>query len=80
MDNVINELLAVIDSMADRIETLEVAKSEQDAINALLLKQIVAANNCIRETQDSLKAMQLRETRKLGGVDYDVTAKLRRTE
>lgn len=80
MDKVINELLVVIDSMADRIETLEVAKNEQDAINALLIEQIVAANNCIRETQDGLKAMQLRETRKLGGVDYDVMAKLRRAE
>ena len=79
MDNdVINELLALIDSMAERIEALELAKNEQDAINTLLTEQIVAMNNCIRETQDRLKAMQLRETRKLDGVDYDVMAKLRR--
>ena len=75
MDNdVINELLALIDSMAERIEALELAKNEQDAINTLLTEQIVAMNNCIRETQDRLKAMQLRETRKLDGVDYDVMA------
>jgi uncharacterized coiled-coil protein SlyX len=81
MDNdVINELLALIDSMAERIEALELAKNEQDAINTLLTEQIVAMNNCIRETQDRLKAMQLRETRKLDGVDYDVMAKLRRAE
>jgi hypothetical protein len=81
MDNdVINELLALIDSMAERIEALELAKNEQDAINTLLTEQIVAMNNCIREAQDGLKAMQLRETRKLDGVDYDVMAKLRRAE
>ena len=81
MDNdVINELLALIDSMAERIEALELAKDEQDAINTLLTEQIVAMNNCIRETQDGLKTMQLRETRKLDGVDYDVMAKLRRAE
>jgi uncharacterized coiled-coil protein SlyX len=81
MDNdVINELLALIDSMAERIEALELAKNEQDAINTLLTEQIVAMNNCIRETQDGLKAMHLRETRKLDGVDYDVMAKLRRAE
>jgi hypothetical protein len=49
-NNVINELLALIDSMAERIETLEAAKNEQDAINTLLTEQIVAMNNCIRET------------------------------
>lgn len=80
MNNVINELLLLIDSMADRIETLEAAKNEQDTINALLIEQIVAANNCIRETQTSLKAVQLRGTRKPGGTDYDVMAKLRRAE
>ena len=81
MDNdVINELLFLIDSMAERIETLEAAKNEQDAINILLTEQIVAMNNCIRETQDGLKAMQLRETRKLDGVNYVVMAKLRRAE
>ena len=79
-NNVINELLVLIDSMAERIETLEAAKNEQDVINTLLTEQIVAMNNCIRETQDGLKAMQLRETRKLDGVDYDVMAKLRRAE
>jgi hypothetical protein len=77
--DVTNELLALIDSMAERIETLEVAKNEH-AINTLLTEQIVAMNNCIREAQDSLKAMQLRETRKLDGVDYVVMAKLRRAE
>jgi hypothetical protein len=63
--------------MAERIETLEAAKNEQDVINTLLTEQIVAMNNCIREAQDGLKAMPLRETRKLGGVDYDVMAKLK---
>src|SRR3954466_8712574 len=49
MDNdVINELLALIASMAERIEGVEVAKNEQDAINTLLTEQIVAMNNCIR--------------------------------
>jgi hypothetical protein len=56
--DVTNELLALIDSMAERIETLEVAKNEQDVINILLTEQIVAMNNCIREAQDGLKAMQ----------------------
>ena len=79
-NNVVNELLALIDSMAERIETLEAAKNEQDAINTLLTEQIVAMNNCIREAQDGLKAMQSRETRKFGGVNYDVMAKLRRAE
>jgi hypothetical protein len=79
-NDVINELLFLIDSMAERIETLEAAKNEQDAINILLTEQIVAMNNCIRETQDGLKAMQLRETRKLDGVNYVVMAKLRRAE
>jgi hypothetical protein len=78
MDNdVINELLALIDSMAERIEALELAKNEQDAINTLLTEQIVTLDNRIREAQDGLRAMQLRETRKLGGVDYDVMARLK---
>ena len=81
MDNdVINELFALIDSMAERIEALELAKNEQDAINTLLTEQIVTLDNRIREAQDGLRAMQLRETRKLDGVDYDVMAKLRRAE
>ena len=80
MDNVINELLALIDSMAERIEALELAKDEQDAINTLLTEQIVTLDNRIREAQDGLRAMQLRESRKLDGVDYDVMAKLRRAE
>ena len=79
-NNVINELLVLIDSMAERIETLEAAKNEQDVINTLLTEQIVAMNNCIREAQDGLKAMRSRETRKLDGVDYVVMAKLRRAE
>src|SRR3954465_8015108 len=59
MDNdVINELLFLIDSMAEQIEALELAKNEQDAINTLLTEQIVAMNNCIRETHDGLKTMQ----------------------
>jgi hypothetical protein len=37
-------------------------------------------NNCIRAAQGGLEAMQLHETRVLGGVDYDVMAKLRRAE
>ena len=50
MDNdVINELLALIDSMAERIEALELAKNEQDAINTLLTEQIVTLDNRIRE-------------------------------
>jgi hypothetical protein len=78
MDNdVINELLALIDSMAERLETLELAKNEQDAINTLLTEQIVTLDNRIREAQDGLRAMQLRETTKLGGVDYDVMARLK---
>jgi hypothetical protein len=78
MDNdVINELLALIDSMAERIEALELAKNEQDAINTLLTEQIVTLDNRIREAQDGLRAMQLRESRKLGVVDYDVMAKLK---
>jgi hypothetical protein len=74
---VINELLALIDSMAERIEALELAKNEQDAINTLLTEQIVTLDNRIREAQDGLRAMQLRESRKLGVVDYDVMAKLK---
>jgi len=79
-NNVINELLALIDSMAERIETLEATKDEQDAINSLLTQQIVTLDTRIREAQDGLQAMQSRETRKLGGIDYDLMAKLRRAE
>jgi phage shock protein A len=79
-NNVINELLALIDSMAERIETLEAAKDEQDAINSLLTQQIVTLDTRIREAQDGLQAMQSRETIKLGGIDYDLMAKLRRAE
>lgn len=79
-NNVINELLALIDSMAERIETLEAAKNEQDVINTLLTEQIVAMNNCIREAQDGLRTMQLRAARMLGGIDYDLMAKLRQAE
>jgi hypothetical protein len=62
--DVTNELLALIDSMAERIEVMEAAKNEH-AINTLLTEQIVAMNNCIREAQDGLKAMRSRETRSL---------------
>jgi phage shock protein A len=81
MDNdLLNELLTLVASMAERIETLEAAKDEQDAINTLLTQQIVTLDTRIREAQDGLKAMQSRETRKLGGIDYDLMAKLRRAE
>ena len=79
-NNVISELLSLIEGMAERLETLEAAKNEQDAISTLLTEQIVAMNTCIREAQDGLKAMRSRETRKLDGVDYVVMAKLRRAE
>lgn len=81
MDNdLLNELLTLVASMAERIETLEAAKDEQDTINTLLTQQIVTLDTRIREAQDGLKAMQSRETRKLGGIDYDLMAKLRRAE
>jgi hypothetical protein len=81
MDNdLLDELLTLVASMAERIETLEAAKNEQDAINTLLTQQIVTLDTRIREALDGLQAMQSRETRKLGGIDYDLMAKLRRAE
>jgi hypothetical protein len=81
MDNdLLNELLTLVASMAERIETLEAAKNEQDAINTLLTQQIVTLDTRIREAQDGLRTMQLRAARMLGGIDYDLMAKLRQAE
>jgi hypothetical protein len=84
----IEALIQIIEMQDERIEMLEekidVMASGRAADAALMAELILPLltilDNRIREVQGGLKAMQSRDFKKLGGVDYDVMAKLRRAE
>jgi len=86
--NEIEALIQIIEMQDERIEMLEekidVMASGRAADAALMAELILPLltilGNRIREVQGGLKAMQSHNFKKLGGVDYDVMAKLRRAE
>jgi hypothetical protein len=83
----IGALIQIIEMQDERIEMLEEkidvmasGRAADAALMAELVPLLTILDNRIREVQGGLKAMQSRDIKKLGGVDYDVMAKLRRAE
>jgi hypothetical protein len=81
--NEIEALIQIIEMQDERIEMLEEkidvmasGRAADAALMAELVPLLTILDNRIREVQGGLKAMQSRDIKKLGGVDYDVMAKL----
>ena len=81
--NEIEALIQIIEMQDERIEMLEEkidvmasGRAADEALMAELVPLLTILDNRIREVQGGLKAMQSRDIKKLGGVDYDVMAKL----
>jgi hypothetical protein len=79
----IGALIQIIEMQDERIEMLEEkidvmvsGRAADAALMAELVPLLTILDNRIREVQGGLKAMQSRDFKKLGGVDYDVMAKL----
>jgi hypothetical protein len=69
MDETLNELLALMTTLVERIEKLEAAKKEQDDINGLLTDQIVAVDNTAQFASDEIEALKRRQ-RVSQGTDF----------
>ena len=70
MEETLNELLAVITTLVERIEVLEEAKRDQDDINGLLTDQIVNIDNTARFAVDEVEHVKARMKSGPGGIDF----------
>jgi len=70
MEESINELLALVSGLIERVECLESAKADQDEINSLLTEQIVGLDNSLRYARDEISQLRNQFRPRVGGIDY----------